>query len=541
MKKEIESKNQKPMSDQEALAVAAFLVVLLAALWVYKNESAIERFYFNNFEMIYLGGYLLVLGVVGFLIYSLKKGTKKLRQRANLLIPLSQREKGGIPIGKTHDKLPLYLSSEARCSHVQIIGSTGRGKTHSLVVPWILRDLKLGTPVVLIDGKGSPDVPESIKKWSSQFFCPLRILEFDLANPENSIRINPLANGSSQQITDRIFAAFDFEDAYYRSVQYDICGYLVRLIKDSGEVVTFKRLYELLTDDNKLSEAIAGMRNWPHFKFIDSYLRESRSERSKKMAGLISQLSPFAVGEVADLVNAIPRPKDDYDIFVSTEEAERNVILSQLVIDQQFKDFEGGYHNFAIVFSIPTLIYQKMGHQLGKLLLQELAWAIGEREKLKRKKFTSVFLDEFSEFVYEGFVSVLNKARSTQVALHLSHQSLGDLSRVSEDFATSVNTNTNIKCLLGLNDPVTSDFFAKHIGTKSSEKFTKQMRQEGILSGYDPTGQASLREVESYKVHPNTLKEFYNGSGVIHLPTKYGVVSEVIQFEPFSVREVTGW
>ena len=259
------------------------------------------------------------------------------------------------------------------------------------------------------------------------------------------------------------------------------------------------------------------------------------------MAGLISQLSPFAVGEVANLVNAIPRPKDDYDIFVSVKEAERNVILSQLVIDQQFKDFEGGFHNFAIVFSIPTLIYQKMGHQLGKLLLQELAWAIGEREKLKRKKFTSVFLDEFSEFVYEGFVSVLNKARSTQVALHLSHQSLGDLSRVSEDFATSVNTNTNIKCLLGLNDPVTSDFFAKHIGTKSSEKFTKQMRQEGILSGYDPTGQASLREVESYKVHPNTLKEFYNGSGVIHLPTKYGVVSEVIQFEPFSVREVTGW
>jgi type IV secretory pathway TraG/TraD family ATPase VirD4 len=187
--------------------------------------------------------------------------------------------------------------------------------------------------------------------------------------------------------------------------------------------------------------------------------------------------------------------------------------------------------------SIPTLKYQKIGHQLGKLILQDLAFCIGEREGRSYNDFCSVFLDEFSEFAYEGFVSILNKARSANVGLHLSHQAMSDLSKVSPDFAKSVITNTNIKCILGLNDPETADYFARHMGTFTEEKFTEQVEEEGFFKRHKTTGRGSMREVESYKVHPNDLKRFTRGRGVLHVPTPRGNVTEVIQFQSIGGRD----
>jgi hypothetical protein len=117
------------------------------------------------------------------------------------------------------------------------------------------------------------------------------------------------------------------------------------------------------------------------------------------------------------------------------------------------------------------------------------------------------------------------------VALHLSHQSLGDLEAIGADFATIINTNTNIKCILGVNDPKTADFFASHFGTMKDEKKTEQAVDEGTwFKRQTKTGALSLRVVDVFRVHPNELKEFTNGMGVLHLQTTDGPVTEVIRF-----------
>ncbi len=213
------------------------------------------------------------------------------------------------------------------------------------------------------------------------------------------------------------------------------------------------------------------------------------------------------MGEVAEFVNG----------------GENEVLLTQVMESKEIPTL--------LLMSIPTLKYQQIGHQLGKLILQDLAYSIGVRESYEKKEFCAVFLDEFSEFVYEGFISILNKARSARVALHLSHQSLSDLSRVSPDFALGVNTNTNVKCILGLNDPETADFYARHFGTLTTSKVTEQVENKGFFKRHEETGRGSLREVESYKVHPNILKELGRGRGVLHVPTERGSVTEIIQFE----------
>lgn len=501
-----------PKKKDQGLDLDPTVVIILccamggAGLWK-KNAHKIELFYFNHFEEIYLSLYVLALLLILLATVFFRKKTEKMSDRANLLSPLWDRSSSNIEVGKTQDGIDLYLSDKERCSHVQVIGTTGSGKSHSVVVPWTMRDLMRGSSVVIIDGKGSKDLPEDVFSLMDGYWMECEKLHFDLNNLETSLKINPLKYGSPQQITDRLFASFEFQDPYYRSLQYDICGYLVLLIHRLGETVTFKLLHELLTRDSSLSHYVSMLDEKDELKALfKDLLREPMKDRKAKYSGLISQLSPFAIGEVAGLVNA--------------DESE----LKKLLLDVD--------NTKCLIFSIPTLKYQKLGNQLGKLLLQELSWCVGEREKLEEKRFTSVFLDEFSEFAYEEFLSVLNKARSAKVGLHLCHQAISDLTKVSESFARGVNTNTNVKCILGLNDPETADFYARHFGTRTNAKLTEQVEEKGFFKRKVETGRGSMREVEEYRVHPNVLKELYEGNGVLHLPTRNGTVTERIKFKP---------
>ncbi|MFP5491052.1 MAG: type IV secretory system conjugative DNA transfer family protein [Bacteriovoracia bacterium] len=507
-------KTHEDKSGPDPMAIGGILIAVGLAGWWTLNQKKITGWYVNHYEEIYLTLWGLVLVLVGLIIHRLNKKTKGIKDRGELLSPHWKETRKNILVGSTHDGVDLHLSDELRCTHVQIIGTTGRGKTQSVVIPWTLRDLYRGKSVILIDGKGSRDVPIKLKASIERDKLKVLVHEFDLDKPEDSVKINPLRLGTPQQIVDRIFSAFEFDDPFYRAVQYDICGYLVRLIFEVKEVVTFRLLHELLTDEKILADKLKLLPDGHELRrHLLEFLKSPVNDRKQKLAGLTSQLAPFATGEIAAFVNG-----------------GRNEVGLDEVMDSD-KSTQ------LLMMSIPTLKYQRIGHQLGKLVLQDLAYCVGDREGKRYNEFCSVFLDEFSEFAYEGFVSILNKARSAKVGLHLSHQSMSDLSKVSPDFAKSVITNTNIKCILGLNDPETADYFARHMGTFTEEKFTEQVEEEGFFKRHKATGRGSMREVEAYKVHPNDLKRFTRGRGVLHVPTPRGNVTEVIQFQSTGGRD----
>jgi type IV secretory pathway TraG/TraD family ATPase VirD4 len=502
---------QKKNDKGQDLTMAYVACALGIAGAINKLWPKIMKYYFDHYEFIYLFLWGVVLLLIGLFIRFIMKKTAHIKRRGELLKPFWNDGLSKIFVGTTDDDVRLHLTDERRCTHVQIIGTTGRGKTQSVVIPWVLYDLERNKASVLIDGKGSPEVPITIKKAIERYGLKSEVFTFDLDEPENSVRINPIKEGSAQQITDRIFSAFNFDDSFYKSVQYDICGYLIRLTLETKTIPTLKLLYFYLTDDKVLADKLKELDDKSLTKkALIEFLKTPTNERKKNMAGLISQLSPFAVGEVSAFVNG----------------GENEITLSQVLNSKKGN---------LLVMSISTLKYQEIGHQLGKLVLQELAYVVGERERSPAIEFSSVFLDEFSEFVYDGFVRILNKARSAKVAMHISHQSMSDLSAVSPDFAKAINTNTNIKCILGINDPDTADFYAKHLGTQTTRKLTEQVEESGFFSRMEEVGRGSSREVEEYRVHPNDLKELFNGRGVLHIPTAKGPITEIIQFNRIKV------
>ena len=526
-----QNQSGKPEMSWYEFSMKMALVAVVLACFAF---SKIYAFYLRNFEEIHLLLYVGVAAGFAFGTYRYTQATQDLANRVRKLKPFWNPD-AGILVGTTDDGVDLYLSEKIRTGHVHIPGSTGRGKTISVIEPWVTRDLMQGRSAVLIDGKGDPELVDHLRIAISRFGGTggnARVIVFDLGNPSTSCTTNPLAMGSAQQITDRLFAAFEFEDPFYKGVQLDVAGSVVRLIQevDAKEaapgVVTMRRLYELLTSDDVLTEAVGRSKDPRLQAKLTRHLSLPKKERDGLLMGLTSQLGPFAEGEVECLVNG-------------RVEGREFQIVSDMLLKPQDKPT-------AFVILVPTLKYQQIGHQLGKLLIQELGWAVGERASRSGSDspFIGVFLDEFSAFVYKGFENILNKARSSKVAFHLSHQSNADLAKVDVHLAEIINTNTNVKCILGVNDPGTADFFARHLGTFRTEKQTERATRKGWMGGpgffgrEERTGDLSIREVDEFRIDPNDLKEATDGRGVLHFPSSGGSITEKMQFRFITNEEL---
>lgn len=433
-----------------------------------------------------------------------------------------------ILVGQSLDGMKIALPTLSRSGHVQIIGSTGRGKTESVIIPWMVQDMIQNRISVLIDGKGDKSIYELLIAVNDEVCeSDVEIAYFDMGNLDESMTTNPLKYGSPQQIVDRLFSSLEFENIYFKNVSFQACLMAVKMIHAQKNLksreVTFKKLVEVLTNDGTLAELFSGVDEFEKQNFegeMSKFLNLKFHDRQEKLSGLLSQIEPFATGELAGILNGKREGKEDFS-------------LPEIIYPSLSKTFK---QQVAVIL-IPTLLYQQSAAILGKMFLQEIAWTIAMKEKNQNKWFAGIFLDEFSSFVYPGFVGILNKARSTNTAFHISHQSLGDLTAIGEGFAQAVHTNTNIKCVLGVNDPNTADFFAKHFGTRDTVEATERAKKN-LFGEMEKSGDLNIRLSEAYKIHPNRLKNFSQGKGVFSFIHNGYSITEEVQFmrSPFQLK-----
>ena len=405
------------------------------------------------------------------------------------------------------DKSPIYLSNKMRTGHVQIIGATGRGKTASVVLPWFIRDFKSENTPILVDGKGDEEILWKLKEKlpPSEFE---KIAVFNLSDQVMSL--NPLLDGTPTEIADRLISSLEFESEYFKSIQHAAVLLVVQTLKATGHEVSIPLLCDYLVYPQKLLELVKSERTFPQDLLLEitKLCQMNKDSREERLSGIVSQLKPFCDADLRE------------QFFNHDEDKEIDLIkLLTNPLDSKYK---------ACVILLNTLQFQKTAKVFGKMVLQLLAWITAKRKM--DAHFCPILIDEFSAFVFDGFEQFLNKARSKNIALHLSHQSLGDLENVSTSFAKTVNVNTNIKVLLGLNDPDTADYMARHLGTKTKQKSTERATKNN-WGDVEALGELSLREVEQYKIHPNRLKNYANGMGVISLLVDGYPLIEEVQFE----------
>ena len=423
-----------------------------------------------------------------------------------------------IKVGRNQWFRPIRLTPEQRTHHVHVVGSTGVGKTEFLL-NMIFQDIEQGHGLLLIEHKGDPDLYGQI---AAKVMREGRNADFhflSLVHPKKSYAYNPLNGESGHEIAERVFNSWGETQDFYKQLQFQWLASIADLLLGLGKRVTFKKLYECLTNENKLSYYLKQHKSKHGTSSlglsIKNFLSEDKDFREKNLKGLEVYLSRFTTGEMADVFNTM-----DMSSYIDMNEALQK--------------------NEIIYLQLPTMGHYEMATTIGKLALQDFQSAVSDKlTRSDNRCFFSCYLDEFASLAYPGFTELISKARAANVGLVLSHQSISDLKNVSESFAGSVLSNTNTKVVFRCPDPSTAQYFSDSFGTRTVTYKTEQTDRSVS------TGRASVREVEEYIIHPNQIKNFGVGEGVISRPTERKIAVEECKFskverlKPFSLTHAT--
>jgi hypothetical protein len=102
-------------------------------------------------------------------------------------------------------------------------------------------------------------------------------------------------------------------------------------------------------------------------------------------------------------------------------------------------------------------------------------------------------------------MDAINKGRSANLMWTLAHQTMADLTRISDEFAQGVWDNTRNKIILSQNSHELCEKIARDIGTFATEERTLR-ETRGPLWTIKQTGDGSRKKVDEFIFNPNRIK-----------------------------------
>lgn len=492
--------HRSDMTDRGFLILVTTLGIFV--LWL-KYKFQIVMFYFK--WRIAIALFITAIILIAFI--KIKKKLLSLfeaRDIENDVIKPKENE-DAVYAGISDKGKSVFIKQTFRRMHTQVVGTTNAGKTESVILPWAIDDIKKGRGLLMIDGKSDSNLLDKLYAYAKKHDREQDIRILSICNVGISHTFNPLSGGSVLEVAERVFNALNFENEYFKSIQYDAFLHCLMILEASKIKATPYRVIECLKNEKVLSELAAESQNERLQSWSKDFLKLTREEREQRTSGLVAQLQSFTVGESAGIFNS-----ENSDI-----------------------NLEQALENGEIVYcQLPALKIPTLGKATGKMILQCLQSAVGSRHlgKYQDQKFFSVYLDDFTEYLTPGFVTLLNKSRSANVGIVFAHQALGDLKALGDGVMNTILTNSNLKVFMRTNEPESASYFSGVIGTCEASKVTERQKQS--LFGSEKTGDGSVRDVEEFKFHPNIFKQTMGiGEAVLILPHEKGSLPIRLKFK----------
>ncbi len=488
------SENKKQDNGSLALIAIAVLGMIGFQIWQKLKWPMLDIYFEYRLQII-----LLITAILmGLGIYLKNKATTKLRAVNYEKSITDGKGEDSVFAGLDDKDEQIFIKSSFRTMHTQVVGTTSAGKTESVIVPWAVEDMKKKRGFILIDGKSDVSLLNKLYAYAKRYDRGKDFKVLSLGNTDISSSYNPLIGGSPLEITERVFGAFEFEDPYYKNLQFDYLKNILSIFDDANEVPTFLKLSQAIGNIKYLDVLAKKTKNTNLQSWVKTQETVDAAKRELRLSGLLTQINHFTTDQFLNLFN---QEKPSISIRKAMEEGQ------------------------IIYFQLPAMRVQFLGKATAKLALQDLQYAVSERHLSpdgENKKFFAVYLDDFSEYLTEGFTTMLNKSRSAKVGVAFAHQSLGDIQKLGEAVQNAIVTNSNLKIIMKTSEPNSAEYFARIIGTVETTKMTERVVKNRIL-GDQGTGDASARVAEKFKVHPDVIKnELCTGEAIVLLPHPKG-------------------
>ncbi len=341
----------------------------------------------------------------------------------------------GIKLGRSlSTKLPVFITPNLISTHMQVVGSTGVGK--SFFLEGIIKNLILqGHGVCVIDPHGDLyrrvlDFCAYVDVVQPERNLAQRVIPFDIAESRQILGFNPMQR-NARVMTYQVLALMEAIRKVWGQESFQATPRLARWLFNAAYAVIDANLTMVQTQylvDPKPSpyrEAIVRrIRNpriraeWEWFSSIKDRERNEFTESS------FNRLQPFVIHEVIRQILGQQKNTLDFGQVLS----EKKIVLV----------------NLAKQGTIPE-DYQ---HLLGTLLVNEILTAAFARPEKKRTPFFLV-IDEFAHFVTNDMCEILDGGRKFGLHLILAHQHLNQLKEKDPEVYYSTMGNARLKAVFG--------------------------------------------------------------------------------------------
>ena len=440
--------------------------------------------------------------VIGFLVIpkihkakfknmvSQEKKTKKTHISKKKFLK-SREDQNGLFVGYDQEtKKPVHLSSNELSMHTQVIGTTGFGKTASVLLSRLNYEMRAGNGLIFIDGKGDIESFFQFKALVKEIGREDDLMVFSPMFIEQSHKYNPLIRGSSTEIKDRLIGSQIWSEEFYKKKGEELILMICNVFSDLEITPSFRKIEEIFKNPKPDFLKGAEFKNSRIKERYQHYVNTYNKTEAKNFAGLASDISLLSESNFGTLF-----------------ECEAGEGIDLLEAYQKHK---------IVYFHLPVLAFEETAKRMGRMIIHDLktlcALIQTQVHPNKRDSFP-VYIDEFASFASESFIELLNKARSAGMSFTVIHQSLGDIQKVSDNFSRQLFENTNVKMVLRVDDPETIETYCKMVGTRQNIKMTYQADNDAFRTQL--TGGVSAREVDEFIVDPNEFRNLSVGEGIV--------------------------
>jgi hypothetical protein len=358
--------------------------------------------------------------------------------------------------GKKIDLNSIWLEN-----HALISGASGYGKTN-LINKLIQGKIASGNSVIYIDPKGDGECLETFLSFCRIYNRKSLVFSQDYFG-DNKIKINPLKDGDSGQIANRVHSSIEWENQYYSQISYNALVEAIIKVKDKKQTINFKNIY---------------------IEIIN--LIQNKIYNESEIMGLLSlfkNISKTRLGKEID--------------------GEGGKSFSELRAE-----------NYCIYISLPIMSDRMESILIGKLILSDLSLEVANSLSYSNrhntfKYRTSLFIDEFSAIAMPSFIEFFNKCRGSGYEVILAFQTPSDLKKLSTFFWDQIRGNASTFFVGWHPSDTDANEWSKMFGTFETHKDTH------VIENGDTAEFGSRRDVLQYNVHPNHIKALRKGQFVV--------------------------
>jgi hypothetical protein len=376
--------------------------------------------------------------------------------------------------------------------------------------------------------KGDPGLVAELRTLADRFGRPFRLISLP-AGPGMSY--NPTAVGDYTAVANRLMEMEDrnpgggFSEPHFKAAAARYLQLAVRVLD-----VLIENADRPAAGNGDSSNGAAA------FSRTARVGRASATSWRRDLPTLVGLLSPDRLRGAASICGDPELAQKVVDYLDGLTKDQLNGVaglstrFAQLTESTQAGLLTAGRHTLAlgeairagavVLFSLSAAELPALSRQLGAAVLSDLiSTADGlQADGYAEHGLAAVVVDEFSALGSETVAGLFARGRSAGLGLLLSTQSLADLRAASPGLLAQVVGNSAVKIVHTVPDPDDAEFLARIAGTAPGFQATSQ-----VITSWTPlgprrpgaTGVASLRDVESYVVHPNTLKSLPVGVAVV--------------------------